>query len=347
MKFEEVNLTEETKRALADIGYVEMTEIQEKSIPVIMDGKDVIGQSKTGTGKTASYGLPIIEMIDNDNRNVQAVILCPTRELATQVTTEMRKFMKYKDSIKTVCVYGGQSIENQIRELKRGAQIIVGTPGRIMDHMRRGTIKLESTKIAVLDEADEMLDMGFVDDIETIINNLDAETRQTLLFSATMPGPIAKLSEKYMKNATRVTINREKLTVPLIEQIYYETREKLEGLCRVLDVEETGKIIIFCRTKKGVDELVSSLQVRGYLSDGLHGDLSQSQRDRVMKKFREGKLEILVATDVAARGIDVSDITHVINYAEPQTYADYVHRIGRAGRAGRTGFALTFVEKTK
>ena len=195
----------------------------------------------------------------------------------------------------------------------------------------------------ILDEADEMLDMGFVDDIETIINNLDAETRQTLLFSATMPGPIAKLSEKYMKNATRVTINREKLTVPLIEQIYYETREKLEGLCRVLDVEETGKIIIFCRTKKGVDELVSSLQVRGYLSDGLHGDLSQSQRDRVMKKFREGKLEILVATDVAARGIDIDDITHVVNYDIPQDHESYVHRIGRTGRAGRKGVAITFI----
>ena len=340
--FGEIELSKKVLAAISDMGFEEPSPIQSKTIPLVLAGNDVIGQAQTGTGKTAAFGIPAIEKVDDHNKHIQALILTPTRELAIQISEEITKIGKFK-KVKSLPIYGGQSIDRQIKALKSGVQVVIGTPGRLLDHIRRRTIKLDQVKMLILDEADEMLDMGFVDDIETIINNLDAETRQTLLFSATMPGPIAKLSEKYMNNATRVTINREKLTVPLIEQIYYETREKLEGLCRVLDVEETGKIIIFCRTKKGVDELVSSLQVRGYLSDGLHGDLSQSQRDRVMKKFREGKLEILVATDVAARGIDIDDITHVVNYDIPQDHESYVHRIGRTGRAGRKGVAITFI----
>ena len=282
--FGEIELSKKVLAAISDMGFEEPSPIQSKTIPLVLAGNDVIGQAQTGTGKTAAFGIPAIEKVDDHNKHIQALILTPTRELAIQISEEITKIGKFK-KVKSLPIYGGQSIDRQIKALKSGVQVVIGTPGRLLDHIRRRTIKLDQVKMLILDEADEMLDMGFVDDIETIINNLDAETRQTLLFSATMPGPIAKLSEKYMKNATRVTINREKLTVPLIEQIYYETREKLEGLCRVLDVEETGKIIIFCRTKKGVDELVSSLQVRGYLSDGLHGDLSQSQRDRVMKKF--------------------------------------------------------------
>jgi ATP-dependent RNA helicase DeaD len=343
MKFEEVNFTEETKRALADIGYVEMTEIQEKSIPVILKGKDVIGQSKTGTGKTASYGLPIIEMIDSEDRNIQAIILCPTRELATQVTAEIRKFMKYKDSIKTVCVYGGQSIESQIREIKRGAQIIVGTPGRIMDHMRRGTIKLNSTKIAVLDEADEMLDMGFEEDMETILNAI-GDDRQTLLFSATMSTRILNIAKKYLKDPTNIKIKAQELTVNGIKQIAIEMKNAMkdEAVMRILDAYDPKKAIIFCNTKKKVDNLIDILQQNGYSADCIHGDKSQDLRSRIMKKFKQGDLKILIATDVAARGIDVEDLDIVINYDIPQETEYYVHRIGRTGRNGKEGIAFTF-----
>ena len=250
--FGEIELSKKVLAAISDMGFEEPSPIQSKTIPLVLAGNDVIGQAQTGTGKTAAFGIPAIEKVDDQNKHIQALILTPTRELAIQISEEITKIGKFK-KVKSLPIYGGQSIDRQIKALKSGVQVVIGTPGRLLDHIRRRTIKLDQVKMLILDEADEMLDMGFVDDIETIINNLDAETRQTLLFSATMPGPIAKLSEKYMKNATRVTINREKLTVPLIEQIYYETREKLEGLCRVLDVEETGKIIIFCRTKKCVD----------------------------------------------------------------------------------------------
>jgi ATP-dependent RNA helicase DeaD len=341
--FGEIELSKKVLNAVSDMGFEEPSPIQSQTIPLVLEGYDVVGQAQTGTGKTAAFGIPTIEKIKDASRHIQALVLTPTRELAIQIAEEFNKIGKYKH-VKTLPIYGGQSIDRQIRSLKSGVQIVVGTPGRLLDHIRRNTIKLGSVKTLILDEADEMLDMGFIEDIEAIIGSIDSQERQTLLFSATMPAPIAKLAERYMVDPKRVTISRENLTVPLIEQIYYETREKLEGLCRVLDVEETGKLIIFCRTKKGVDDLVSSLQVRGYLSDGLHGDLSQSQRDRVMKKFREGKLEILVATDVAARGIDIDDITHVINYDIPQDHESYVHRIGRTGRAGRKGVAITFVQ---
>ncbi|MFA6850614.1 MAG: DEAD/DEAH box helicase [Selenomonadaceae bacterium] len=341
-KFGEIELSRKLLNAVSDMGFEEPSPIQAQTIPLVLEGQDVIGQAQTGTGKTAAFGIPTIEKIVDGSRHIQALVLTPTRELAIQIAEEFNKIGKYK-RVKTLPIYGGQAIDRQIRALRNGVQIIVGTPGRLLDHIRRGTIKLAEVQTLILDEADEMLDMGFVEDIETIMSNLKSEDRQTLLFSATMPMAIAKLSQKYMKNPKRILISRENLTVPLIDQVYYETREKFEGLCRVLDIEETGKLIIFCRTKKGVDDLVASLQARGYMAGGLHGDLSQSQRDRVMKKFREGKLEILVATDVAARGIDIDDITHVINYDIPQDHEAYVHRIGRTGRAGKKGVAITFV----
>lgn len=339
--FGDIQLSKKLYSAIAEMGFEEPSPIQSKTIPLVLEGHDVIGQAQTGTGKTAAFGIPVMERI-TDSRQIQALVLTPTRELAIQVSEELAKIGKFR-RIKTLPIYGGQSIDRQIRALHFGVQVVIGTPGRLLDHIRRNTIKLSSVKMLVLDEADEMLDMGFVDDIEAILQNIPAEDRQTLLFSATMPKPIATLAAKYMKTPKTVTISKEQLTVPLIDQIYYETRDKLDGLCRVLDLEDADKLIIFCRTKRGVDDLVASLQGRGFMADGLHGDLSQSQRDKVMKKFRDGKLEILIATDVAARGLDIDHVTHVINYDIPQDHESYVHRIGRTGRAGKKGIAITFI----
>ena len=326
--------------ALTDMGFEEPSPIQEQTIPLVLDGYDVIGQAQTGTGKTAAFGIPLVQSI-TDHKHIQALIMTPTRELAIQVAEEVGKIGR-TSRIKALPVYGGQPIERQIRALKSGVQIVIGTPGRLIDHINRKTIKLDHIKFLVLDEADEMLDMGFVDDMEEIMRNLPVE-RQTLLFSATMPRPILSLTKKYMKAPKNVTVSKEELTVPLIEQYYFETKDKVEGLCRLLDAEIDGKIIIFCRTKKGVDDLAIALASRGYMAEGLHGDLSQTQRDRVMKKFREGTADILIATDVAARGIDIDNITHVINFDIPQDPESYVHRIGRTGRAGNTGIAMTFI----
>ncbi len=339
--FGDIQLSKKILTAITEMGFEEPSPIQSQTIPIVLEGHDVIGQAQTGTGKTAAFGIPIMEQIA-DTRQIQALVLTPTRELAIQVSEELAKIGKFK-RVKTLPIYGGQAIDRQIRALQFGVQVVIGTPGRLLDHIRRNTIKLGAVKMLILDEADEMLDMGFIEDIETILQNIPAEERQTLLFSATMPKPIAALAEKYMNNPKTVTINKEQLTVPLIDQIYYETRDKLDGLCRVLDVETTDRLIIFCRTKKGVDELVASLQARGYMADGLHGDLSQAQRDRVMKKFRDGKLEILIATDVAARGLDIEHVSHVVNYDIPQDHESYVHRIGRTGRAGKKGVAITFI----
>ncbi|MBR2215087.1 MAG: DEAD/DEAH box helicase [Selenomonadaceae bacterium] len=325
------------------MGFEEPSPIQAKTIPLVLTGADVIGQAQTGTGKTAAFGIPTIEKIKETERRIQALVLSPTRELAIQTAEELNKIGRYK-RIFTLPVYGGQSIDRQIRALRRGVHILVGTPGRLLDHIQRGTVSLKDVRTLILDEADEMLDMGFIDDIETIVSSIPLADRQTLLFSATMPEPIERLAHRYMKEPQKIAVSKENLTVPLIEQFYYETRDKLEGLTRVLDGEDTGKTIVFCRTKRGVDDLTAALETRGYLSGGLHGDLSQQQRDRVMKKFREGKLDILIATDVAARGIDIDDITHVINYDIPQDHESYVHRIGRTGRAGRAGIAMTFIE---
>ena len=324
--------------ALTDMGFEEPSPIQEQTIPLVLDGYDVIGQAQTGTGKTAAFGIPLVHSI-TDHKHIQALIMTPTRELAIQVAEEVGKIGR-TSRIKALPVYGGQPIERQIRALKSGVQIVIGTPGRLIDHINRNTIKLDHIKFLVLDEADEMLDMGFVDDMEEIMRNLPAE-RQTLLFSATMPRPILSLTKKYMKAPKNVTVSKEELTVPLIEQYYFETKDKVEGLCRLLDAEIDGKIIIFCRTKKGVDDLAIALASRGYMAEGLHGDLSQTQRDRVMKNVREGTADILIATDVAARGIDIDNITHVINFDIPQDPESYVHRIGRTGRAGNEGVAIT------
>lgn len=340
--FLELGLSKKVAQAIDEMGFEEPSPIQAQCIPVVMTGQDVVGQAQTGTGKTAAFGIPLVEMAANA-RHVQSLILTPTRELAIQVAGELRKIAKYK-RVRTLPIYGGQSIGHQIKALQQGVQIVIGTPGRVLDHIRRGTLKLDKVRTIVLDEADEMLDMGFIDDIEAILQETPKE-RQTLLFSATMPDLVKKLAKRYMKEPAAVTINRGEVSVPLIEQVYYKVleRNKLESLCRVIDSEEIQLGIIFCRTKRGVDELTEALIARGYMADGLHGDLSQAQRDRVMKKFRNGEIEMLIATDVAARGIDVGNVSHVVNYDIPQDPESYVHRIGRTGRAGKRGLALTLV----
>jgi ATP-dependent RNA helicase DeaD len=344
LNFEEMNLSEEIIRAVADMGFEEATPIQSQAISQIMDGKDIIGQSQTGTGKTAAFGIPCLEMIDTENRNLQAVILAPTRELAIQICEEFRKLLKYKENIKVLPVYGGQPIDRQITALKKGIQVVVGTPGRVMDHMRRHTLKMKDVKLVVLDEADEMLDMGFREDMETILAKIPEE-RQTVLFSATMSPEIMELTKEYQKEPVHIKVAKKELTVPSIEQIYFEIKEKTkpEAVARLMDMYNPELSIIFCNTKKRVDDLVEQLQGRGYFAEGLHGDLKQIQRDTVMKKFRNRTIEILVATDVAARGIDVDDVDFVINYDLPQDEEYYVHRIGRTGRAGKTGKAFNFV----
>ncbi|SFE37741.1 DEAD/DEAH box helicase [Alteribacillus iranensis] len=340
--FDDFDIKPEIKKAIREMGFEEPSPIQEKAIPAILKGDDVIGQAQTGTGKTAAFGIPLINRITNDN-HVQAVILTPTRELAIQVSGELQKLSRHVN-VRTLPIYGGQSIGHQIKALKQGVQIVIGTPGRLQDHLRRKTLRLDRVNTVVLDEADEMLDMGFVDDIEAILKQVNVD-RQTLLFSATMPQAIRKLSKRYMVKPVTVSINKSEVTAPSIDQAYYKVLEKnkQESLCRILDSQNPDLGIIFCRTKKGVAELTEALQARGYLVDGLHGDLTQPQRDAVMKKFREGTIEFLVATDVAARGIDVQNISHVINFDIPQDPESYVHRIGRTGRAGRTGQAITLV----
>lgn len=341
--FQDLGLNRRVQQAIGEMGYEEPSPIQAVCIPVVLSGVDVIGQAQTGTGKTAAFAIPMIERVSPEN-NVQGLVLTPTRELAIQVAGEFRKLAKYK-KVRTLPIYGGQSIGHQIRALAQGVHVIIGTPGRVLDHIRRGTLQLNHVRIAVLDEADEMLDMGFIEDIETILQETPEETRQTLLFSATFPNEVRRLATRYMKHPEHVTVNRGEVTVPLTDQVYYKVldRNKLESLCRIVDSEEVALGIIFCRTKRGVDELVEALQARGYLVDGLHGDLSQTQRDRVMKRFRLGEIEFLVATDVAARGIDVENVTHVVNYDIPQDPESYVHRIGRTGRAGKRGLAITLV----
>lgn len=326
------------------MGFEETTPIQAQAIPHIFKGLDVIGQAQTGTGKTAAFGIPVLERIDSRNRKLQAMVICPTRELAIQVAEELRTLSKYKEGIRTLPVYGGQPIERQIHALKKGVQIIIGTPGRIMDHMRRHTIKMDHVNMVVLDEADEMLDMGFREDIESILKDTPKE-RQTLLFSATMPKPILDLASKYLKDPKLVKVVHKELTVPNIEQFYFEVKErsKLESLSRLIDYYNPNLALVFCNTKRRVDELLAQLQARGYSADGLHGDMSQPQRDRVMAKFKSGNIDILVATDVAARGLDVDDVEAVFNYDVPQNEEYYVHRIGRTGRAGKFGKAFTFV----
>ena len=331
-------------RAVKEMGFEQFSPIQEQAIPEVLAGRDVIGQAQTGTGKTAAFGIPILQKTDPDNQALQALILCPTRELAIQASEEMRKFAKYMHGIKVLPIYGGQDMGRQIKALKGCPQIIVGTPGRVMDHMRRRTIKLNELKMVVLDEADEMLNMGFREDMETILSQIPNE-HQTVLFSATMPKSILNITTEFQKEPLLIKTVKKELTVPLIKQYYYEVRRenKKEVTARLLDYYNPKLALIFCNTKKMVDELSEDLKARGYLADGIHGDLSQSQRDRVMEAFRNGSTDILIATDVAARGIDVDDVEIVINYDVPEDIEYYVHRIGRTGRAGRKGRALTLV----
>ena len=338
-----LGLGEALQKALKDVGYEEPTPIQVQTIPVLLAGKDVIAQAQTGSGKTAAFGLPIIEAIDPNLRALQALILCPTRELAIQVSEALHKYGKHKE-VETLPIYGGQPYERQFRGLQRGVQIVVGTPGRVMDHMRRGTLNLDNLRFFVLDEADEMLDMGFIDDIEWILEHAPAG-RQTALFSATMPPRIADLARQHLRDPQRITVAGKEMTVPQITQVSYEIprARKVDALTRVLDAETPTSAMIFCRTKNQVDELGEALMARGYAVETLHGDLSQVQRDRVMRRFRGGQADILIATDVAARGLDIPDVSHVVNYDIPDSAEAYVHRIGRTGRAGRSGTAITLI----
>lgn len=343
-RFEEINLSVEIQKGISAMGFEEMSPIQSQAIPIVLEGKDVIGQAQTGTGKTASFGLPILEKVDPSNKKVQALILCPTRELSIQVAEEISKLGKFKNGLKVLPVYGGQPIDRQINAMKKGVQIIVGTPGRVIDHINRRTLKTDSINMIVLDEADEMFAMGFRDDMELVINQLP-ESRQTIFFSATMAPEIMKFARKYQEDPEIIKVVHKELTVPKVEQGYFDIKEhmKIETLSRILDVYNPQLTVVFCNTKRKVDDVTSKLQARGYFSDGLHGDLKQNQRDTVMNKFRNGTIDILVATDVAARGIDVDEVDLVINYDMPQDEEYYVHRIGRTARAGREGKAFSFV----
>ena len=342
--FTELGLSPELLKAIDKVGYEEASPIQSAAIPVLMTGVDVVGQSQTGSGKTAAFGIPAIEKVDGDLKAPQVLVLCPTRELAVQVAEEIARLAQFKRGVRELPIYGGQSYERQFRGLQNGAQIIIGTPGRVMDHLDRKSLRLDNLKMIILDEADRMLDMGFVDDIRTILKQAPAE-RQTVFFSATLPKPIQDLIRTFTKNPSSVKIESKELTVPQIEQVYYEVdrRSKLEVLCRLIDLQDIKFGIIFCSTKMMCDELTDHLIARGYSADKLHGDISQAFRERVMNKFRKHAIEFLVATDVAARGLDVDDIEVVFNYDLPHDGEDYVHRIGRTGRAGRAGRAITFV----
>ncbi|MBE1555170.1 DEAD/DEAH box helicase [Sporosarcina limicola] len=341
--FSELNISESTQRALSKMGFEEATPIQEGTVRFGMEGRDIIGQAQTGTGKTAAFGIPMIEKIDTRNPAVQALVIAPTRELAIQVSEEIYRIGADKRA-RILSVYGGQEIGRQIRALRNNPQIVVGTPGRILDHIKRKTLKLDGVQTLVLDEADEMLNMGFIEDINTILSSVPAE-RQTLLFSATMPGPIRKIAETFMKNPEMVKIKSKEMTVENIEQFFVKAqeREKFDVLSRILNVQQPELAIVFGRTKRRVDELAHALSIRGYIAEGIHGDLTQAKRMSVLKQFKEGKVDILVATDVAARGLDISGVTHVYNFDIPQDPESYVHRIGRTGRAGKSGIAVTFV----
>ncbi len=345
ISYEESGLDARILRAVSEMGFENMTPIQAQAIPVFMEGKDIIGQAQTGTGKTAAFGIPILQMVDPEEKSLQALVLCPTRELAIQAAEEIRKFGKYIEGVKVLPIYGGQDISKQIRSLKGNVQIVVGTPGRVMDHMRRHTLKLKNLKMIVLDEADEMLNMGFREDIETILKDIPSE-HQTALFSATMPKPILDITKTYQKpDAVMVKVAAKELTVPLIRQYYYEVKlkNKEEVTARLLDYYNPKRTLIFCNTKKKVDELAEVLKGRGYFAEGFHGDMTQAQRDKIMNGFRKGFVDILIATDVAARGIDVDDVEAVFNYDIPQDIEYYVHRIGRTGRAGKKGRSFTLV----
>lgn len=346
--FTELNLSDELLKALADMNFTNPSAIQKESIPQIMSGNDIIAKAPTGSGKTAAFAIPIIERLDlsYENKTVQSLVLCPTRELAMQVHNEFEKLTKYQSKISVVSVYGGQNIEKQLNALKKQPQVIVATPGRLMDHLRRGSIKLNFITTVVLDEADEMLDMGFREDIHTILEDTSAD-RQTILFSATMAKDILELTKKFQKSPIIVDVMDNLMDTPNIEQQYFEVveKDKVELLTRLLDINNVKLALVFCNTKSNVDKVVEILKTRGYFSDSLHGDMNQAQREKVMRGFRNGSVEILVATDVAGRGIDVKNIEAVFNYDLPRDDEDYIHRIGRTARAGKSGVAFTFVSR--
>lgn len=342
--FASLGLSEETLRALEMKGFEEPTEIQKACIPLLLkEGTEVVGQAQTGTGKTAAFALPIIETVNTKSKDVQALILAPTRELALQVSEEVNS-LKGKRNLEIAPIYGGASMENQLRKLRKGVQIVVGTPGRILDHIRRGSLKLDELEFMVLDEADEMLDMGFIEDIEEVLKAVPEEKRM-LMFSATMPPEILKLSQEFMKNPEIVRTQKQDMASQATDQIYYEVREsdKIEALTRIIDRDPDFYGVVFCRTKIQCDEVAKKLSDRGYDAAALHGDLSQRERENIIKRLKSKQLSILVATDVAARGLDIKDLSHVINYSLPQDPEVYIHRVGRTGRAGRTGTAITFI----
>jgi ATP-dependent RNA helicase DeaD len=343
-RFEDLTLSKELRKAVQDLGFEEMTPIQAKTIPLILEGKDVIGQAQTGTGKTLAFGLPLLESLHSRTKKPQALVLCPTRELAIQVAEELQRVLRHKREITILPVYGGQPIDRQIRTLKSGAQVVIGTPGRTIDHIKRGTLNLDAVKMVVLDEADEMLNMGFIDDVEEILQHVSRE-RQTLLFSATMPKPILDLTRRYQRTPEFVKVIHKQLTVPNVEQAYFEVREtsKLDVLCRIIDMYGLKSSLVFCNMKRRVDDVVMQLEARGYPAKGLHGDMTQPQRSHAMDRFKRNRTEILVATDVAARGLDIDNIEAVFNYDLPQDEEYYVHRIGRTARAGKSGQAFSFV----
>ncbi|MDR0913303.1 MAG: DEAD/DEAH box helicase [Methanobrevibacter sp.] len=344
LRFEDFEISDSIKKAIKKLGFDEPTPIQKLTIPVSLKGKDIIGQAQTGTGKTLAFAVPILEKIFIKDTSPQAIVICPTRELCIQVAEEFAKLSTFMKKLYILPIYGGQAIGRQIRVLNKGVHVVIGTPGRLIDHIERKTLDLSGIETVVLDEADEMLDMGFREDIEKILKTT-SKKRQTLLFSATIPRQIMNLAKKYQNKPELLKVPHHKLTAPDIEQIYYETREKmkLETLTRLLDIYDLNLSLVFCNTKRRVDRLTRDLKARGFSADGIHGDMSQNQRDKVMNKFRKGKIEILVATDVAARGIDVPNVEAVFNYDVPNDSEYYIHRIGRTGRAGKAGYAFTFV----
>ncbi|MDG6244015.1 MAG: DEAD/DEAH box helicase [Methanolobus sp.] len=342
--FKGLYLSKEIRKSIKEMGFREPTEIQEKCIPPIQEGKDIIGQGHTGTGKTAAFGIPMLELIDPAIKKTQGLVMCPTRELAGQVCEELRRLAKYIPDIKIIPIYGGLPIETQINELRAGTQIVVGTPGRITDHLERQTLQTDDISIVVLDEADEMLNMGFREDIENILEKIPSN-RQTLLFSATMPESILKLTENYQKEPVHIRVSQKELTVPQVKQYYFEVKEnaKPEALKRLIEAENIKSALVFCNAKKEVDKLLVKLRSRGYPAEALHGDIKQRHREQRMDRFRKEDTGILIATDVAARGIDIDNIEVVFNYDLPQDPQTYVHRIGRTARAGRPGLAYTLV----
>jgi ATP-dependent RNA helicase DeaD len=342
--FAEFGLRRELTRALADMGYEEPSPVQRQTIPLLLEGQDLIAQAMTGTGKTAAFGIPIVQRANSRQQDPGALVLTPTRELAIQVAGEITRLARYRE-LCILPIYGGQPYDRQLRALRQGVQAVVATPGRLLDHIQRGTIHLEHVAFVVLDEADEMLNMGFLEDVEAILQAVPTE-RQTALFSATMPDPIARLAQRYLREPARVTLSQpQALTVPVIEQFYYQVPRghKPEALTRLLDTKAPTLALVFCATKRMVDELAEELRARGYRTEALHGDMSQAQREKVLRAVRAGKVEVLVATDVAARGLDVEQISHVVNFDLPYDAEGYVHRIGRTGRAGRSGEALTLL----